>query len=167
MVCLSAGHRVHAAGGILRQPFRAALAPRRDRSTLTPQTRCRRYLASRPHGACCWPISPPAHRWPAERSTTQPCFRSSFSTGRLPAIPTLAVVCAVAGYIAYRDVKLSAEIMLWIEAVSVSLIVIVLVLLPCPHRLSSSIPANSDSEGMSFCVAGACAGAFHLQLCGI
>jgi amino acid transporter len=47
-----------------------------------------------------------------------------------PAIPTLAVVCAVAGFIAYRDVKLSAEVMLWIEAVSVGLIVIVLVLLP-------------------------------------
>jgi amino acid transporter len=47
-----------------------------------------------------------------------------------PAIPTLAVVCAVAGLIAYRDVKLSAEVMLWIEAVSVGLIVIVLILLP-------------------------------------
>ena len=47
-----------------------------------------------------------------------------------PAVPTLAVVCAVAGFIAYRDVKLSAEVMLWIEAVSVGLIVIVLVLLP-------------------------------------
>ena len=47
-----------------------------------------------------------------------------------PAIPTLAVVCAVAGFIAYRDVKLSAEVMLWIEAVSLGLIVIVLVLLP-------------------------------------
>ncbi len=47
-----------------------------------------------------------------------------------PAIPTLAVVCAVAGFIACRDVKLSAEVMLWIEAVSVGLIVIVLVLLP-------------------------------------
>jgi amino acid transporter len=47
-----------------------------------------------------------------------------------PAIPTLALVCAVAGFIAYRDVKLSAEVMLWIEAVSVGLIVIVLVLLP-------------------------------------
>ncbi len=47
-----------------------------------------------------------------------------------PAIPTLAVVCAVAGFIAYRDVKLSAEVMLWIEAVSVGLILIVLVLLP-------------------------------------
>jgi amino acid transporter len=46
------------------------------------------------------------------------------------AIPTLAIVCAVAGYIAYRDVKLSAEVMLWIEAVSVSLILIVLLLLP-------------------------------------
>ncbi len=47
-----------------------------------------------------------------------------------PAIPTLALVCAVAGYIAYRDVKLSAQVMLWIEAVSVSLIVILLILLP-------------------------------------
>jgi amino acid transporter len=47
-----------------------------------------------------------------------------------PAIPTLAAVCAIAGYIAYRDVKLSAEVMLWIEACSVSLILIVLLLLP-------------------------------------
>ncbi len=47
-----------------------------------------------------------------------------------PAIPTLAVVCAAAGFIAYRDVKLSAEVMLWIEAVSLGLIVIVLILLP-------------------------------------
>ena len=46
-----------------------------------------------------------------------------------PAIPTLAVVCLIAGFIAWRDVKLSAEVMLWIEAVSVSLILIVLVLL--------------------------------------
>lgn len=42
------------------------------------------------------------------------------------AIVLLAIVCAVAGYIAWRDVKLSAEFMLWIEAVSVSFIVIVL-----------------------------------------
>jgi amino acid transporter len=47
-----------------------------------------------------------------------------------PAIPLLAVVCAVAGAVAYRDVKLSAEVMLWIEAVSVSLILIVLFFLP-------------------------------------
>lgn len=46
-----------------------------------------------------------------------------------PAIPTLAIVCAVAGWIAYRDVKLSAELMLWIEAASVSLILIVLAVL--------------------------------------
>ncbi len=43
-----------------------------------------------------------------------------------PAIPTLALVCATAGWIAYRDVKLSAELMLWIEVISVSLILIVL-----------------------------------------
>jgi len=43
-----------------------------------------------------------------------------------PALPTLIVVCAVAGWVAYRDVKLSAELMLWIEVVAVSLILIVL-----------------------------------------
>jgi amino acid transporter len=42
----------------------------------------------------------------------------------------LALVCAVAGAIAWRDVKLSAETMLWIEAASVSLIVVVLIILP-------------------------------------
>jgi len=43
-----------------------------------------------------------------------------------PTLGTLALVCAVAGWVAYRDVKLSAELMLWIEVVSVSLILIVL-----------------------------------------
>ena len=46
-----------------------------------------------------------------------------------PALVTLAVVCGVAGWIAYQDVKLSAELMLWIEVVSVSLILIVLAVL--------------------------------------
>ncbi len=47
-----------------------------------------------------------------------------------PALPTLAAVCLAAGFIAYRDVKLSAETMLWIEVCSVSLIVVVLAVLP-------------------------------------
>jgi len=46
-----------------------------------------------------------------------------------PALPTLFVVCAVAAFVAYRDVKLSAELMLWIEVISVSLILIVLAFL--------------------------------------
>ena len=46
-----------------------------------------------------------------------------------PALVTLTLVCAVAGLIAWRDVKLSAELMLWIEVVSVSLILIVLAVL--------------------------------------
>jgi amino acid transporter len=46
-----------------------------------------------------------------------------------PALSTLAIVCLVAGLIAYRDIKLSAEMMLWIEIISVSLVMIVLVLL--------------------------------------
>ncbi len=66
-----------------------------------------------------------------------------------PAIPTLAVVCAVAGLIAYRDVKLSAEIMLWIEAVSVGLIVIVLVLLPVHIGLQLDT-SQFQLKGISF-----------------
>lgn len=43
-----------------------------------------------------------------------------------PAIPAMGLVCAVAALVAYHDVKLSAEVMLWIEVCSVSLILIVL-----------------------------------------
>ena len=46
-----------------------------------------------------------------------------------PALLSLALVCVVAGFVAYRDVKLSAELMLWIEVASVGLIVVVLVAL--------------------------------------
>jgi len=46
-----------------------------------------------------------------------------------PALLMLATVCAVSALIAYRDVKLSAELMLWIEVGSVSLILIVLAVL--------------------------------------
>ena len=46
-----------------------------------------------------------------------------------PALLVLTVVCGVAGFVAYRDVKLSAELMLWIEVVSVSLILTVLAVL--------------------------------------
>lgn len=41
-------------------------------------------------------------------------------------IPTLAVICAIAGYIAYRDIKLSAGVMLWTEFVTLVVIVTVL-----------------------------------------
>lgn len=47
-----------------------------------------------------------------------------------PAIACLALVCLAAGLVAYRDIKLSAELMLWIEICSVSLIAIVLLILP-------------------------------------
>ena len=45
------------------------------------------------------------------------------------AVPVLALACAAAGFVAYRDVKLSAELMLWIEVISIGLIVIVLALM--------------------------------------
>ncbi len=47
-----------------------------------------------------------------------------------PSLPMLALICGVAAFVAYRDVKLSAELMLWIEIASVSLIVVVLAVLP-------------------------------------
>jgi len=46
-----------------------------------------------------------------------------------PALPVLAAVCAIAAWIAYRDVKLSAELMLWLEAISIGLVLIVLAVL--------------------------------------
>ena len=46
-----------------------------------------------------------------------------------PGLLTLAIVCVVAAAIAFRDVKLSAEMMLWFEVISVGLIAIVLGLL--------------------------------------
>lgn len=66
-----------------------------------------------------------------------------------PPILTLAVVCAVAGLIAYRDVKLSAEVMLWIEAVSVGLILIVLILLPVHIGLQLDT-SQFQLKGISF-----------------
>jgi amino acid transporter len=66
-----------------------------------------------------------------------------------PSVPVLAVVCAAAGAIAWRDVKLSAETMLWIEAVSVSLIVIVLAVL----LVRLGFPIDRDQfrlRGLSF-----------------
>jgi len=46
-----------------------------------------------------------------------------------PAVVTLAVICGLAGYIAFRDVKLSAEVMLWVEIASVALVMAVLAML--------------------------------------
>ena len=57
-------------------------------------------------------------------------FARQFFHAPPPALLCLAIVCAASAFIAYRDVKLSAELMLWIEVVSVSLIAIVLVILP-------------------------------------
>jgi amino acid transporter len=56
-------------------------------------------------------------------------FSEQFFHSAPPALFTLTIVCGVAGFIAYRDVKLSAELMLWIEVFSVSFILIVLAVL--------------------------------------
>jgi amino acid transporter len=56
-------------------------------------------------------------------------YANLFSHSAPPAVLTLTVVCGMAGLIAYRDVKLSAELMLWIEVFSVGFILIVLAVL--------------------------------------
>jgi amino acid transporter len=70
-----------------------------------------------------------------------------------PALLTLAVVCGAAGFIAYRDVKLSAELMLWIEVASVSLILIVLIIMPVHFGLHLDLD-QLHLKGSSFSALG-------------
>ena len=60
---------------------------------------------------------------------------SQFFSWTMPGLPTLILVFVPVCAIAYRDVKLSAEMMLWIEVASVSLIAIVLALVLIQHGL--------------------------------
>jgi len=60
---------------------------------------------------------------------------NQFFSWTMPGLPTLILVFVPVCAIAYRDVKLSAEMMLWIEIGSVSLIAIVLALLLIHHGL--------------------------------
>ncbi len=69
------------------------------------------------------------------------------------ALPVLAVVCAAAGFVAYRDVKLSAELMLWIEVCSVSLIVVVLTVMPIRFGLHIDMD-QFRLKGVSFSALG-------------
>lgn len=70
-----------------------------------------------------------------------------------PALPVLAAVCAIAAWIAYRDVKLSAELMLWLEAVSIGLVLIVLAVLV--FRFGLQIDADQFRlKGVSFSALG-------------
>jgi len=66
-----------------------------------------------------------------------------------PAAVVLIAVCLAAGYIAFRDVKLSAELMLWIEVGSVSLIVVVLALMPIHNGLHVDLD-QIHMRGISF-----------------
>lgn len=70
-----------------------------------------------------------------------------------PALPVLAVVCLAAGFVAYRDVKLSAELMLWIEVCSVSLIVVVLAVMPIRFGLHIDLD-QFRLKGVSFAALG-------------
>ena len=70
-----------------------------------------------------------------------------------PAIPTLAVVCLAAGFIAYRDVKLSAELMLWIEVASVGLIVVVLAVMLVHYGIHLDVD-QFRLKGVSFSALG-------------
>ena len=67
---------------------------------------------------------------------------------------------------AYRDVKLSAELMLWIEVCSVSLIVVVLAVMPMRFGLHIDMD-QFRLKGVSLLRAGTGAGALDVQLCRI
>lgn len=70
-----------------------------------------------------------------------------------PELLTLALVCLVPALIAYKDVKLSAEFMLWIEVGSVSMIVLVLAMMPI--RFGMHIDADQlHLRGVSFSAMG-------------
>ena len=70
-----------------------------------------------------------------------------------PSLLVAIVVCIVAGYVAYRDVKLSAELMLWVEVCSLSLICIVLVILLFRNGLHLDI-RQFQFRGVSFAALG-------------
>ncbi len=70
-----------------------------------------------------------------------------------PAPLVLSVVCAVAGFVAYRDVKLSAELMLWIEVGSLSLIMAVLVVMPVHFGMHIDLD-QMHMKGVSFAALG-------------
>jgi amino acid transporter len=76
-----------------------------------------------------------------------------FFHGTIPAFVTLALVCILAGFIAYRDVKLSAELMLWIEIGSVSLIVLVLAVMLIRFGLHIDVD-QLHLKGVSFSALG-------------
>lgn len=70
-----------------------------------------------------------------------------------PAPLVLVIVCAVAGFVAYRDVKLSAELMLWIEVGSLSLIVAVLAIMPFHFGMHVDLD-QLHMKGVSFAALG-------------
>lgn len=75
----------------------------------------------------------------------------------VPSLAALAVVCAAAAYVAWRDVKLSAEVMLWIEAASVALILVVLAALVVHFGLRLDLAQLKDQlnlKAMNFSALG-------------
>lgn len=70
-----------------------------------------------------------------------------------PSLAVAVAVCVVAGYVAYRDVKLSAELMLWIEICSLSLIFIVLAVMLVRNGLRLDME-QFQLRGVSFSALG-------------
>ena len=115
-----------AAGGLLREPVCAAVGL----AGVAVLVRGRHAAAGVWRGGCVGPAAGlPGHRRIGGRRSALlrgRCCRSSFFTGRRRRCRRWSWCAPWPGWVAYRDVKLSAELMLWIEVVSVSLILIVL-----------------------------------------
>ena len=82
------------------------------------------------------------------------------------AVDFAAWFASSAGYIAYRDVKLSAELMLWIEVGSVSLIVLVLAVMPIRFGLHIDLD-QFRLKGVSLSSLGPALVLLDVQLCRI
>jgi amino acid transporter len=71
------------------------------------------------------------------------------TTGHVGSTVLLATIVTIASmWIAWRDVKISARLMLWIEAVSVTLIIIVVTLVLARHGMHGD-PAQSHLRGVT------------------
>ena len=115
LVCLPACHCVHAAGGILRQPVRAALRVARFALQLHRE-HAAAGLWRRGRVGTAARLS--RHRRIRRRRSAllrNRAFAAVFPLGTARRCHAGDRV-RIAGFIAYRDVKLSAEVMLWIEA---------------------------------------------------
>ena len=91
------------------------------------------WLARSPPGVCCLPTSRQAPASSAASIITRICCCATPWATKFPPCCLVLVVTGASIWIAWRDVKISARLMLWIEAVSLLVIVVVMALVLVRH----------------------------------